>query len=214
MQSEKNKRAPRVHNFALNEVFFVPAGHSEKIPIINISASGLSLGSGKSNEYLLRQGNRIQGQISFGSEKFSAELDIVRIDRESTGCRVVSQNSEVERYLRQHFTTEMKAQKLTHVDDGILEKQEDGAPHWFFDGHACQLYYVEKNNQLLRYRLSYYEHEVHGASEKNPVYFSEEQPGNIPENVLKSLLSFVQHIEEVSGECRTQLVSDLSRLKV
>ena len=96
---------------------------------------------------------------------------------------------------------------MINVDTNILHAQPDGNPHWYFDGLHCELYFVEKDGQIVRFRLSFENRTIEGVRNHNMRYIEDghENGKKISAGSAEQLHRFINNIEGLAEGVRAQL---------
>lgn len=210
--SSSFRRDPRVKSFSLDKVTFARDNREESIPVVNLSASGIALFIKNLYSFQLTD-EVLRGRLYSEEKSFALMLQVVRRDNSIAGCRILSDTSDIEKYMRRRFSVELSALSLVEVSKEILAKPDDGNPHWFFNGLNNELYLVEYDNKPVRYRVNCRGHEISAEQGRAPRHYIDNVESAADERVLAEMTEFLRHIEGLPESIRNSLLDDISQLK-
>ncbi|MDH5719973.1 MAG: PilZ domain-containing protein [Spirochaetia bacterium] len=211
-KDDLKRKNPRIKDFSLSNVCFVPAQSSLEMSVINLSTTGMALLQG-SQEVKVLKDDLLSGNLIVEDEKIPVVLTVVRVNSDFIGCKFEKGLDLIEHSLKSNFAIELKALQLTNVTSKILAAQKDGTPRWFFDGGLCELYFVENENLIKRYRLSFQGHSLEGGESKRPEYIGAGLSGKLTHEIAEKLKRFIENIEGLANEHKDYFENEIRRLE-
>ena len=119
----------------------------------------------------------------------------------------------------------MGLKKLPSKD---LKPQSDGVPNWFYDGYDCELYYIEKDGCLIRFRISFLGIYLESQTPGTPRYAQYEtdtisstgmsaskivnNKSYINSKEKETLLKFITYIEGLNSEFRSIIIKQIEKI--
>ena len=158
----ENRVAPRVRILPLHDISFIADESSRDlwgpspVRVNNISTSGVGFILGGDEEVpSLKEGDNFSGTFHVATKMTPLKLEVVHVSPKIMGCRFVEPPKDFSQLITQYFDLEISALTMVKVNPAMLKKVDDGEPHWFKGGSDCEFYYVQKEDQLQRFRLSF-----------------------------------------------------------
>jgi hypothetical protein len=165
------------------------------IPVINVSMSGIALLRGQVFGEAKRS-EKIDGDLFVSQSVFSVQLDIIHVTNQVLGCRFIAPSFELKQAIVRYFDLELAALSLSEVNPAVLQRAEDGSPHWLLGKNNCELYFVENDGRLVRFYGAfcgnYFEGERSGTTRFGQVAF--DQPRNDLGYPRSTLLNVEQNV--------------------
>jgi len=200
-------RAPRVQEFAIENARFI-IEHKD-FPVLNLSATGLGIALPITEN--IPEDKPFSGIIDHDNRRFSVTLSVIRREPRQTGLHIIEGGEDIDIYLRSKYSAEINAQQMVHVNPSTLQQQQDGQPHWLFDGHKSQLYFIESNGIVGRFKISWQEHnfsrDIHGRVH----YEKNGKPGQASREDISAIIRFLGHIENLENSFLGQIASSLRK---
>jgi len=212
MKEEAKRKKPRIKDFSLAAVKFIPVQSSFEMAVINLSTSGIALLQG-APEIKVMKDDLLSGNLYIEDEKIPVVLTVIRVNNDFIGCRFERGIELIDHCLKNKFSIELIALQLTGVKPGILEKQKDGQPHWYFDGNACELYFVEDNNFIKRYRLTFQNHHLEGGEDRKPEYTGHDFNKKMNHDIAQKLIRFIENIDGLVNDYKDYFQNEIRRLE-
>ncbi len=201
------------------------------IPIVNLSRTGIGLLS-KTFPRLPTPGETLQGDliVDMGPERLSTPLclKIVHHQGETLGCQPCTgceccrddspeskSISELKSIAFRSFRAEIEAMEMKPIPRAKLRKFQDGEPHWFFGSGDCELFYIVKEERLVRFQLSFVGDYFEGEMRDSNLRYAKktEESGilnwqtSIPEEKILEARRFLAHIPGLAEPHRLLLQS-------
>lgn len=178
-------------------VLTVTKPHQIELKLSNISLSGMGLLLPHAFE-LGQLGDRVSGVLAVGSETCTIDATIVHLDEDIAGCRVDGNGEAFRSLIKSYYLTGLETVKMRHVKPDIIKPVADGDVVWLMGKNNCELYYVVKDDCVIRFHLIVYGNYISGGKEIKPTfgYVSGHQPDST------SQLSVVDHVDAFSPETK------------
>lgn len=154
-ESDPRRVAPRVRVEPLHTIGFRWTGTegTVDVPVANISASGVALMrsafGGRETAAVL------QGVLGLGPRQVPVALHQVHVTHDVIGCCFVDPARELVDAINAHLAAELQALEMVRVEVGPKAHGGEGAAHWFHGRENSELYYVERGDQVQRFRLCF-----------------------------------------------------------
>ena len=207
----RKKRPPRVKQISLDQATF-RRDDSEIFQLYNISSTGIAF-LRKSGDVWPEKNISFGGVLKINDHEFSLRLSVQRYAENFIGCKIENPDRGYQNYLELKFSMEISAVNMTNVAESALRPQPDGNPHWFFDGLSNELYFVEKNNVIQRFRINTAGHFI-SYTPGRKVYIEEENDlialGTLPV-LVDELTKFVLSIEGIDKNHRASILDILKK---
>ena len=201
MSDKSEKRAARVKPLELKEILFSrnDIDTSTLYSISNLSETGLGVRRKPADYWPIK--DYIDGELILEDSKIPVTIRVMRITASEAGCAIIKGSSQLKRILHLKYHTEMNAHGLKKVDETLLRQQPDGKPHWHFDGSGGELYFIEKDNEIVRYRLTCDGISAEG-SKGHPLRITrlvDDEIVSVPldERISKVILKFLNNIDNL-----------------
>ncbi len=150
------QRAPRVKISGLHDLLFIVTVGDEEIEIkvSNLSISGLGLLSSKEYEFPKENGFA-SGFLLLNRQRIPVTFQIVHQSPKVVGGKFTEIPDLLRNQITKYFDVELAALEMNQVNSKFLKEQEDGEPRWFKSGDQTELFFVEKNESLVRFHMSF-----------------------------------------------------------
>ncbi|MCB1189805.1 MAG: hypothetical protein H7A23_00900 [Leptospiraceae bacterium] len=220
------KRAPRIKLKELEGIHFsAPNFGLEKVKLYNLSSTGVGFINSKKDKWA-KKGTPIEGTFIFGENVFDVSMSIVHTNEDVIGCAFLSDTKEVVKFIKKYFTIELQALQLIEVDDNCLNPALDGKPKWFMGNENFSLYFIYKEEKLVRFNLVFMGSELEGKNGRllkfTPI-LEEENYGSkynkeseifvsdykIPQGIFEEIERFIFTIPTLKHEFKEQLIDYL-----
>jgi hypothetical protein len=90
-----------------------------------------------------------------GSQSAPIEIEIVRRHGKEIGGRFVGDSTALRGLLRRLFSDEIHALGMTEVDAKSQKSVERGEPHWFYAPGNYELFYVDHEEEIIRFEMEW-----------------------------------------------------------
>ena len=141
-------RASRVR-LLLDESAVFRVGDRE-FRVLNLSESGIGL----SPDPGVSMGQKLRGSLQLQGKTLEAELEVMRADDRSLGCRFLQGVEPVRALMRQQFAEEIGASDMYEVASEKLMPAEGGRPRWFYGQGAFSLLFIEQAGDIRELELT------------------------------------------------------------
>jgi hypothetical protein len=163
------RKHPRVTLDPLHAVSFELMEGAAKIDLGNLSISGMGLfASSLPSE--VKNNDLLEGILHCGSERVKATARVVHLGQVLIGCQFVGHDAEVNRLVQSYFSLELNALSMISVRSELLQEDPDGTPHWIHGKNNCELFFVSKDERVIRFNLTFFGNYVEGGEEMRPKY--------------------------------------------
>ena len=219
-----HSRAGRIRKPSLIDVRYK---FEQETDVTDISYSGVGLFKAPLRG-LPSEGSVLEGTLQFPDTEFKVPVKVVCYHAQVIGCCYVERPDSLKSYLKSQYKPELAALGLKKVDNSKLKSQIDGSPHWYFDGYDCELFYIVKAGELVRYRVAFLGRYFEGKPGKPPRYATYKadvheglrMPGskivhdrsNISSNDIENVIKFLTHVENFDDEYKKQVLASLLML--
>lgn len=198
---------------------------SAPVGVGNISASGIAFIRSSVPSWP-GPSQYVAGQLLIGSKSLGIRARIVHLSTALVGCRYEGEFADLQSSIDDYFQLELTAMKARPINSSILKKDPRGTPHWFMAENNSELYYIENAGRIVHFHLSVFGNYIDGGEGK-PTTFGHEQPDSgeelikrsvlihtttdLPPDVVQGSLRFLESIEMVPGDVRTQILGMIRR---
>ena len=147
------ERAPRARLLDSDYIYFVsPVFPGIKIGVLNISVTGVGLDESSLLKWPEVDAG-LEGKFHFQNAEVPVELRIVRRRPPVIGCAYVGDAAPLRRAIIDFFSVELDAQKMSEVRVTQFDNMEEGNPRWFYSNEGMELFFVEKNEKIVRFYI-------------------------------------------------------------
>lgn len=226
-------RAPRVRLLPLHEIFF---WRTEPLPetrveIANISTTGVGLLRETGIEWP-KSGDFAHGEIDLRGQRYPVKIKIAHSSAMILGCSFEDNQAAIRDMVHRYFEYEIAALTLYKANPEVLQAVPDGVPHWLHARNNCELYFVTRSDQTVRFNISFFGNYVEGGREM-PTRFGQvvegentEKPSHkgsslvrwdsrLAKDLVVPIIRFVENVEHLTFEQRKEIVEMIGRgLKV
>ena len=223
-KSEKRSLLPRGARVQINSLsgiqFSLLDSRYPKIDfeVVNLSEHGIGL----CNAPVIKvppPGSTLKGSIILPDAKCPTELKVIYSSATNIGCAFVDKSSDLTNKIQQLFQLEISAMNLAEVPSEQLKAEADGKPKLFRGRNNCEVFLVEHEGTLVRFRLIFFGNYIAGGSgltTKCGFVGNTDAPVRIvsalsPE-VLKSAARFLDHIPQLTEIQRKFLRESIAQL--
>jgi len=226
-KSLKEKRATaRAESNTKVTISFPSLG--QKISVRNISVTGVAIDT-IADLSQLGLDLQLSAQLKILEKPFNIEVKVVRRTDFIIALNFLKPPAELIQEISRVFLLEFNAQTIQYIGAEKLQAVADGTPHWYYGGENYELYYIEKNDQILSFHLKILSDTIDKKFGKNisfgriwsdnkadqdeaPKYKGSELielQKALPPSVIKNAASFVQHIPKISKDHADQIIAEL-----
>ncbi|MGZ3699547.1 MAG: PilZ domain-containing protein, partial [Bdellovibrionota bacterium] len=145
-------RAPRVTLTPLHRIEFDAGGEHARIPLFNISISGVGLLHEPPIPFAV--GSELPGELRVGGARYPVRLKIAHVTPKIVGASFIDRSDALKSAIESYFEYELAALTMAKVDPKYHKAEPDGDAHWIH-GDRCDLFYVTRGDQLVRFRLTF-----------------------------------------------------------
>jgi len=216
--SMKTKRAERVKNWSLEDAVFIPVetpllqeAEIRQFSIANISSTGIALWGGEGHKPL-PPGYNMKGTLNIADSSFEISVKVLYNLKHITGCTYDKPPEGLDRFIQQHYPIEIKADRMVHVRESLLEKHPLGTPHLYSDGGENRLYLVENNGKLEHYRLDCGEIEVSREQSNPPQYRVNGAREELDNETTGKLTRLLHHVSDLPQIYKKEILSEIEWL--
>ncbi|MDH5716556.1 MAG: hypothetical protein OEZ22_02835 [Spirochaetia bacterium] len=202
---------PRVKNFHLENIKFVNSQNNDSLNIINLSNTGIALLQGAYPIEII-ENDLVSGNLIIENEKIPVVLKLVRKNGNIFAFTFEKSKEEVSKLLKKIFDIELKALKMYGVKKDFLIKQPDGNPFWFFDGEKNELYYIENNSQMIRYRICLSNYIIQKNKNEKLEYYDSNYESKLNKVIIEKFIRFVYNIDGLKKEYFNLIKEDLESM--
>lgn len=168
-----NIRKPRVKTDYLKKISFtLPEFNLKndfKICLKNISSSGVAFKyEGVNKQFSV--GDSFNVAFSIYENECSVKVEVVRIEDETIGCRLISNISRFSDLISKFYKIELSAADMSYVNSERLNPKSHGDPHWYHGDNNCELYFVERNDKILNFHITFFGNAIEFSVEGRMIY--------------------------------------------
>lgn len=163
------RKHPRVKLVALHAVSFELADTNQKCELANLSISGMGLFTGKPG-LELKNDDLIEGYLICGTQKAKVSARVVYVGKPITGCQFVGHDAEVNKLIQSYFSLELSALTMISVKPELLQEDPDGTPHWIHGKNNCELFFISRGDEVIRFNLTFFGNYIEGGKLMKPKY--------------------------------------------
>lgn len=167
------KRKPRIKTDYLKKISFtLPEFNLKndfKIWLSNISTSGVAFKFEGSNEQFI-VGDKVSVVFSIYENECPVNVEVVRVDDDTIGCRLLNNISRFSELISKFYKIELSAADMSHVDSQRLNPKKHGDPHWYHGDNNCELYFVERNDKILNFHITFFGNAIEFGVDGRMVY--------------------------------------------
>ena len=217
-------RAGRIRQPSLHQVKFI---YGQECLVSDISFTGIGI-SRTSMKFTPGLGSILTGELCFGAVEFNLAVRIVNHYDKAIGCSIIEKPESFRKFLKTKYHVELSAYSLKKIDKSRLRLQYDGEPFWYFDGYDSELFFIVKNNELVRYRISFLDNYIEAMTGTTPRYINnrtnfQKQSGysglqpvkdrdHIRVSEVERLLRFVNHVENLAPRYRDIIMASIMKM--
>ncbi|MBL6991674.1 MAG: hypothetical protein ISR65_17970 [Bacteriovoracaceae bacterium] len=200
-------------------------GSKVALKLENISAQGLAFIYEKDKSEIAVS-TTLQGVVFIRDNDCPVSLEVRYVGPRRVGCLVKNQDRKYHNMVNKYFLDELAALDLHQVKSEKLKNDPDGVPAWFFGDRNYELYYVEDNNQVVKFNLSIFGNIIDlkpGGNitcstiiEDNTTTRAKfkktemvETTSKVPADILEHAKKFVSYIEDLNADHREQILKIL-----
>lgn len=152
-------RKPRIKTDYLKKISFkIPAIEFKNdfmVTLENISTSGVAFSFiGKNTDFNVH--DIIEVNFEIYEHPCSVNIEVVRIEDDVIGARIISNIAEFNQLVCKFYKIELSAAEMSHVDSKRLNPKKHGDPHWYHGDNNCELYFVERNERIINFHITYF----------------------------------------------------------
>lgn len=147
-ERERQIRSPRVSLLNGEEVYFEHA--DARFNVRNLSDTGLGMDRADRS---LSKGAVLEGRLCLLSKEIPARLEIMWVADTTLGGRFLGDSRPIRAVLVDLFREEIQATGMSEVASERLVKEGEGSPRWFYAPGNYELFFLEKDGQVLRFDL-------------------------------------------------------------
>lgn len=159
----------RVKLFPLHSVSFELVGWPKKTDLGNLSISGMGIFT-ESLPPGIKANDLLEGVLVCGGAQAKVTARVVHVGNTMTGCQFVGHDSEVNRLVQSYFNLELSALTMISVRPELLQEDPDGTPHWIHGKNNCELFYISRGEQVVRFNLTFFGNYIEGGAEMRAKY--------------------------------------------
>lgn len=230
LKKQRAPRAPRVALLDLHHIHFrcsdPPFPH--EIALVNLSVGGVGLLK-NSLPATFPIGAILRGSFHFEGQTYPVEMKVAHASHEVLGCAFVEIPAAFSELVHRYFDVELSALKMNRIKPDLLQEEPDGIPHWFQGQNNCDLFFVTKDDKLIRFQLSFFANYIEGGSQQ-PTRFGQVLGDNLRDkpklkdtssirwdaSLAKGLeipaIKFIRNISQLSVEEKTALIALIKKV--
>ncbi|MBI3554987.1 MAG: hypothetical protein HY074_01835 [Deltaproteobacteria bacterium] len=205
-------RGPRLEIHPLSGILFSledPRYPRIDFEVVNLSEDGIGL----CNAPVIKRpsaGSRLSGTMVLPGGRCKTELVVVHASATTIGCSF-PQSSGIRTQVQQLFALELSAMNLIEVPAGEVKATADGTVRRFRSRNNCELIFVEQDQAIVRFQLSFFGNYIEGgAGLKTKFGFLTATSlvrlvPALSSEVLKSARRFLDHVPQLSPFQRAYL---------
>ena len=229
--SINGRKHPRVQILPLHNVKFLLGDESARkvFDIANISFGGIGILRSDS-KILPKKGELMKASLHIYNQILDAPVIIAHTGHLTIGCTFVKPSDELLFSIEKYLEVELTALHMQPTHPGLLRDEPDGRPFWYFGKNNCELFYVVKDDKLVRFHITYFSNYLEGAPRKElrfgKVVGDEvkeqmklkgsniiEWEKNIPDKLISVSIKLLQNVEGMDHSHAKQII-DLIRQRV
>jgi len=163
------RKHPRVQLDPLHAVRFELTNSPAKLELGNLSISGMGLFT-RSLPAGVKNNDLLEGELICGDGRVKVTARVVHLGQTLTGCQFIGHDADVNRLVQSYFNLELSAVTMISVRSELLQEDPDGTPHWIHGKNNCELFFISKNDRVIRFNLTFFGNYIEGGEEMRPKY--------------------------------------------
>ncbi len=217
-------RAPRIPMSSLhNTEFSLIRDNMQQVqlPISNLSLTGLGF-SRSSLDTWPAIGAPLKGSLQIGVDSFAVTAHVVHTSATTVGVHFENPSAAATLAILKYFESELLAHQLVRISSKLLAATDKGQPSFLFGKNNSELYYIENDNQLIEFHISFLGNYVEWSQAEGVRFGSiyddttshkmrDRGTGfiravdNPSDQLIASIQRFIHGIEEAPPEIREQI---------
>jgi hypothetical protein len=142
-------RPSRVEIKALHHLLLLINGKEYKVKNVSISGIAFFL-----DNYKVSSGDKISGNIKIYDRTCKITLEVMHINAQLAGCKVINSDDYYKEYILNYFKSELAGLETVFVDPERLNADPDGTPYWYHSGNLFELYFTVKEGHVNKFQLN------------------------------------------------------------
>jgi len=169
-------RAPRIKILALHNIHFTSPQlpHPSEFTLANLSISGL--GCILHDASWPPPGSTVEGFLKIEEIAHPTTLRVIHLNHGIAGASFQNPSIQLIRAISDYLDIELAAVNLKAVPSTNLKEEPDGEPFWFYGTNNCELFFVLKDDKIVRFYLTLFGNYVEGTLDQPLKY------GKVQEN--------------------------------